>query len=151
MSTWSYGRATLRIAGLKIWVSGRQHPELHDYWDGNWLQVSARCTNRGSSVVEVEGPILHVTEIAALLQGCESMYATLSGSAMLDCIEPNLFAELSMKTAGHVATMVRITPDHLAEAHTFHFEIDQSYLPAIIRECRGILKDYPVRGSSDSE
>lgn len=38
------------IGGFKLWVYGREFPESHDYWDGNWINVVVRCTR--SSFVE---------------------------------------------------------------------------------------------------
>jgi hypothetical protein len=29
------GPPAIQLAGLSIWVHGRQFPDLHDYWDGN--------------------------------------------------------------------------------------------------------------------
>jgi hypothetical protein len=31
------------------------------------------------------------------------------------------------------------------------FDIDQSYLPEIIRQCVAIVQEYPVRGSPDQK
>ena len=42
---------------------------------------------------------------------------------------------------------VDITPDHLQQRHVFHFEIDQSYLPGLIRQCDRIVRDHPPRGA----
>ncbi len=145
------GEPSLRVAGLEIWVHGRESPGAQDHWDGNWLRVTARCVTPGASRVHAEGPILHLSEIEAFLRGCEAMHESHAGSAALDCMEPNLSAELSMESAGHLAATVHITPDHLTETHTYRFEIDQSFLPEIIRGCRRIMEDYPVRGSPDGE
>jgi len=32
------------------------------------------------------------------------------------------------------------------EQHRFDFEIDQSYLPEIVRQCSAIVQEYRVRG-----
>ena len=40
----------LKLEGLQIWVHGRQFPDLHDYWDGNWLRVTAHCGGSGASI-----------------------------------------------------------------------------------------------------
>jgi hypothetical protein len=44
------GAPDLKLEGLQIWVHGRQFPDLHDYWDGNWLRVTAHCGGSGASV-----------------------------------------------------------------------------------------------------
>jgi hypothetical protein len=38
---------------------------------------------------------------------------------------------------------VKITPDHMTQEHRFQFELDQSYLPAVVEQCRAILARYP--------
>jgi hypothetical protein len=134
----------MAIAGLEIWVHDRQFPELMDYWDGNWLSVTARCT-AGGAVVEVRGPIIHLSEVSQLLGECEAMNKTLKGSASLACMEPYLRVNLEAKGHGHISITVEITPDHFSQWHKFVFEADQTYLPTIISGCKGLLKEYPIR------
>jgi hypothetical protein len=35
------GEPDLVIAGLRVWVHGRQFPQAVDYWDGNWRHCGA--------------------------------------------------------------------------------------------------------------
>ncbi|WP_175912153.1 hypothetical protein [Burkholderia sp. BCC1640] len=135
---------SLQIASLKLWVHCRQFPLAQDYWDGNWLYVTARCDS-GHSSVATRGSIVHLGELARLLDECERLYESLSGVAKLDCIEPNLSVTLTAQTVGHIDVQIDITPDHMLERHEFKESIDQSYLPAIISQCREILTEYPVR------
>ncbi|MGG1943314.1 hypothetical protein AB1286_00690 [Trinickia sp. NRRL B-1857] len=139
------GQPSLQIAGLKLWVHHRQLPLAQDYWDGNWLHATARCDSASSSVSTV-GPILHLGEVARLLDECERLYKSLSGVAKLDCIEPNLAVTLTAKTSGHIDAEIHITPDHMFERHEFKQSFDQTFLPAIILQCREILTEHPVRG-----
>lgn len=46
---------------------------------------------------------------------------------------------------GHLEILVEITPDHLTQEHKFRFEVDQSYLPGLISQCRKILSRWPAR------
>ena len=132
----------IEVGHLKIWVHNRQFPEVYDYWDGNWLNVTVRCRT-----VEAHGAILTSPEIHGFAQSCS---ACLQGSAQvveLRCTEPNL--DLSFRKSdnlGHFTGEVRITPDHMAERHTYMFDIDQSFLPTIIRQCQDVLATYPIRG-----
>src|SRR6185295_10495914 len=87
----------LQIGGLKLWVRGRQFPSAQDYWDGNWLKVTARCDS-ASSTVSAAGPIVHLGELVQFLEECERLYESLSGIAKLDCMEPNLSVTLMAKT-----------------------------------------------------
>jgi hypothetical protein len=138
----------LTIAGLKIWVHGRQFPESGDYHDANWLFITAQCDAEGARVTAT-GPILQITEILHFLKSCEILATTLRGSAILPCREPNLAVELDAKSHGHIAITVEITPEHLSQWHRFEFDADQTYLPPIISGCRNLLKRFPIRGNTD--
>jgi hypothetical protein len=134
----------LHIGGLKLWVHGRQFPLAQDYWDGNWLQVTARY-NSAHSTVSTDGPIVHLGELARLLDECERLYESLSGVAKLDCMEPNLGITLTAKTSGHIDVRIHITPNSMLEKHEFNESFDQTFLPAIISQCREILIEHQLR------
>jgi len=141
------GEANLRVAGLSLWVHGRAYEDSTDYWDGNWLRVTAFCRYPGAWT-GAEGTILHLPEVMGLLRGCEKVFETLQGDAALDCMEPNLKVELKSTGSGHLAVRIAITPDHMTQAHSYTDELDQTFLPAIIAGCRAILAKYPIRGAA---
>jgi hypothetical protein len=59
----------LAIGHLELWVHRRELPEAHDYWDGNWLNVTARY-RRGASTVAASGAFLHASEIVEFASQC---------------------------------------------------------------------------------
>ncbi|WP_427551556.1 WapI family immunity protein [Methylomonas sp. MS20] len=138
------GEPDLKIAGLHLWVHGREFPQSEDYWDGNWLRVTAYCLYPNSSV-RTHGSIVHLGEIAGLLRETESLYKTLQGQAALQCMEPYLGIELLAQTGGHIRVKISITPDHMTETHSYTDNIDQSYLPPIVAGCQAILAKLPLR------
>jgi hypothetical protein len=138
------GEPDLQIAGLRVWVHGREFPNAMDYWDGNFLRVTVYCTYP-ESMVRVHGSLIHLREIVALLRSCEKLYQTLEGRAALECIEPNLGVELLARTGGHIHVTISITPDHMSQEHRFDDSFDQTFLPPIIAACRRILERFPVR------
>jgi hypothetical protein len=142
------GPPDLKLEGLQIWVHGRQFPDLHDYWDGNWLRVTAHCGGGGASVFTT-GSIIHLPELDRWRSEAEDISKNLGGEAKLACMEPSLSANLRFGSLGHVTMEVSITPDHMTQRHWFQFEIDQSYLTPFIKQCQSILEAYPIRGSSD--
>ena len=79
------------------------------------------------------------------------MHQTLVGAAILDCMEPNLRVELKMQSLGQITMTVHITPEHITQQHSFEFEIDQSYLPAFLRQCGQVLDEYSLRGQRPAE
>jgi len=138
------GEPDLRIAGLRVWVHGRQFPDSADYWDGNWLNATAYCLYPDSSV-RVRGSFLHLSEIAHFLRECQHLYESLGGKAGLDCMEPYVDVQLSAQTGGHIKVELCLRPDLATESHRFTDGFDQTFLPAIISQCRRILERFPVR------
>lgn len=141
----NFGKPAIKIAGLAIWIHSRQFPDSKDYWDVNWLNVTVRCGAKGASVL-VNGSIIHLSEISHFLSGVEKLYKTLKGQAELACMEPELSIELEAENHGHIKMSVSITPDHLNQQHNFVFELDQSFLPTLIANCKSTLDEYPVIG-----
>lgn len=143
------GEPALKVAGLQLWTHSRQFSEANDYYDGNWLHITAHCGASGTSIW-TQGAIVMVTDIACFGDQCAAMLRGDSSSAALDPFEPEL--KLSLEAAGrlgHIRARVEITPDPLTQFHRMEFEIDQSYLPSIIKQCAAILQEYPVRGNKD--
>jgi len=139
------GEPSLQLAGLPLWIHGRQFPASDDYWDGNWIDVTVHCGSPGASVW-VSGPIIHLSEIVHFLQGVVALHASLQGEATLPCMEPELAVRLKAEERSHIAMVVDITPDNIAQAHRFTFAIDQTHLPHVIHSCQTILQQYPVKG-----
>jgi hypothetical protein len=142
------GTPDLKLERLQIWVHGRQFPDAADYWDGNWLHVTAHCGGIGASVF-VTGAIIHLSELDLWLVESEELLKNLNGEANLACMEPNLSVTLKSGSLGHLAMEVSITPDHMSQCHWFQFDIDQSYLPPLVKQCQSILEAYPIKGSRD--
>jgi hypothetical protein len=145
----SLGAPDIKLDGLQIWIHGRQFPNEEDYWDENWLNVTAHCGSNGADVW-TSGSILHVPDIVRWLAALEEMNQSLSGEANLVGLEPELCVELNMKELGQISMRVEITPDHMTQEHNFQFEIDQSYLAGLIESCHEVLAKYPVRGKPDA-
>lgn len=141
----SLGNPDFSFAGLKIWIRERQFPDKDDYWDGNWLIVTACCKSEWSQACS-KGPIIHLSDFQQWLQELENLNRTCQGEADLSCIEPNLDLKVSLNKLGSGHLQVQISHDHLAENHEYRFPVDQSYLPGIIDKLKVILKKYPIRG-----
>lgn len=141
----SLGPPALRIAGLQLWIHGRQFPDSNDPDDGNWLRVTAHCGASGASVW-AEGPILMTSDLDRWAEQCEGLHRGRLREASLSPLEPELEVALrAYDQVGHVRMQVKITPDHMNQEHEFSFELDQSYLPELVTQCRAIVEKYPVR------
>lgn len=107
------GTPDLKIEGLQIWVHGRQFPDAADYWDGNWLRVTAHCGGNGASVFTT-GSIIHLSELDRWLVESEELLENLKGEAKLACVEPALSVTLKSGSLGNITMEVSITPDHIS-------------------------------------
>jgi hypothetical protein len=139
------GPPQIALGGLQIYVHGRQFPDAQDYGDGNWLNVTAHCGAAGADVW-MSGPRVHLSELLRWRNEGAEMHRTLSGKADLACMEPELRVELRMQSLGQIVMAVDITPELTTQKHSFEFAIDQSHLPAFLRQCNQVLDDYPIRG-----
>jgi len=139
------GPPDINIAGLQIWVHGYQFVEADNSDDANWLRVSVHCGANGASVW-VSGSIITVNDIMGLASDSDELYQNRIKEFEMDPIEPELrFAVKTTDSLGHLELTVEITPDHLSQEHTFQFEIDQSFLPSIVAQCRELLEHFPYR------
>ncbi len=138
----------IRVGGFEMWVHARQFPAAQDGWDGNWLIVTAHCTAPGASVW-VRGPFMDTLAIYEFCKGLKELHDKLTGVALLQSLEPQLAIKIgSSDRLGHFRTEVHITPDPLTQTHRFEFEIDQSYLPPVIKQCTAVLDEFPVRDAA---
>jgi hypothetical protein len=144
------GAPQISFSGFQIWIHGRQFEDLCDYWDGDWLRVTVHVGGTGANVW-TQGSILHLGELEDWLRQLEQMSQTLSGKAELTPVEPNLYVSFEIDKLGHIRAQIYVTPDHMSQHHEFREEIDQSYLPSLIRQLRAVLQDYPIRGKKPRE
>jgi hypothetical protein len=119
---------------------------VSDYWDGNWLNATAICSENGATVL-VRGAFIRTNEINDWQLAVAKLSAGLKGEAKLECMEPEIAVTLNAKTLGAVEMEVQITPDHLTQEHRFTFAIDQSYLEPLSSQCARLLSAFPIRGA----
>ena len=131
---------SLVIDGLSLWILGKANSESYR---GVELQVHAVCTAPGATV-SVTGPLIGTNDIAAFMWEMEAMHEWKATTASLRPVEPNLSVELKSSAIGRLQVEVGITPDNNTQQHQFIFELDLSYLPGPIAQCRKVLAAFPV-------
>ncbi|WP_343760271.1 WapI family immunity protein [Deinococcus depolymerans] len=124
-------------------------PDGTDSWDANWLDVAAEVDLPGQAWVRATGPFLMTSDLAGFLPELRRMHETLTGTADLHPLEPDLRVHLECGSTGQLLTEIELTPDHPTQSHIFELELDQTYLPGIIRQLDTILERFPVRGRPD--
>lgn len=141
----SFGEPAISAGPLSVWVHGFAYPHATDGWDGNWLDVTARCIGNGTSII-ARGSYLDTLSFHRLRRELTPLYERFEGEATLASAEPNL--RVTFKAAGktgQVKLEIEITPDHLHQQHRFFEMIDQSYLSQIQAGCSGVLRRFPTR------
>ena len=141
------GPPHLKVAGLELWVHDRRSPKAQDYWEGNWLVVTVRCVAHGATIWTT-GPMLRVPDLVRWADALDRLHARAGpdGVATLTSDEPNLTAVVcSTEPPGGLQLVVDITPDHLTQEHRLRFAVERSALPDLVRQCRAIVRAYPVR------
>lgn len=137
---------SISIGPLKIWILGRQFPEHQDYWDGNWLNVTALCEGNGSRV-KVSGSFIHLGELKQWKEALVEFQHKLVGSINLPTMEPTLGIKITTTNSGtgQLDCEIDITGNHISEQHHFVLNIDQSYLSGLLAQLAIVLREYPIR------
>jgi len=144
MNIENLGEPDLHLLGLKLWIPSRQFADSTDYWDGNWVYVTA-CCSAPFSQVYAQGSFLHLSELQHWLEQLKLLHKNSKGVAEMDCMEPNFYARIELNSLGTGTLVVKLTPNHLSQKHEVEFEIDQSYLPKAIKDIEEIMKTYPIK------
>ena len=140
-----FGEPVIAVGPLSVWVHGYEDPHATDGWDGNWLDVTARCVAAGTSII-AKGSFLDTVSFYQLQRELKPLYERFEGEATLASVEPNLVVKFkAVGKAGQVSVEIGITPDHVHQQHRFIAAIDQSDLPSIQAGCNAVLRAYPIR------
>ena len=135
----------LKLAGISIWIEGRERPDSHDFWDGNWLNAKVRVEAPGSWV-ELRHTSIGIDELEAFDAQLQVLYRDLKGTAVPACLESALSIRLASDLRGHMRIEIDLTPEMGSQRHWFEFSSDQSYLPEFLAGLRRVLETYEVRG-----
>lgn len=136
----------ITLGPLNVWVRDRPYANSGYDWDANWLEIHAEVRVPGA-VVSCEGPCLRTVELEDFLNQLDTAHRALSGTAILETLEPYLKIEVIFRALGHVELKIDITPDHLSQNHRFWDRTDQTYIQEAIRQIRAVLSEYPVVGN----
>jgi hypothetical protein len=128
--------------------TGRRHPGLFDYWDGNWVDCEIEMAAggfRGAFRAD-----LRSEELCGFLGELEMLADTLEGTASLSTME----GQIGLTLAGDPSGVVRVSGDAVDEAApgnrlAFTFAIDAAGLRGICSSLEALLAVYPVIGAPD--
>jgi hypothetical protein len=136
----------IKIENLTITVFGYSYLESSDYWDGNWINVNVYYKS-GISEVSIKGDFLHLTEIDLFMNDCKKVLSGETNVITLPTMENNLQLSLMMNLMGQISGEIVLSSNDMKEKHEYEINIDQSYLPEIMKQCESVLLKFPIKGS----
>jgi len=139
------GPPDLKVSGFQFWVHGRDFPDAQDYYDGNWLKMTAYCGPDAG----VTGSYVCVMEIQGWLKTCEALAENLKGTAGLECLEPELDVHMEAKSHGRIEMEVTISHQPYDQPQKSSYELEQTDLTVLIQNLKTIVEKYPVRGTPE--
>ena len=150
MSKW-YAANPRLIIGLEsseyvsIQIIRRCYPEATDYDDGNWLDVQIEV-RAGAWFGRFKG-CLRAEEFEAFRHEIAALHEQLEGTAEFSPMEPWINLKLSGNGRGGIELEGEAI-DQVGTGNTLKFgwEMDQTYLPGIIRALDSIIGQFPVVG-----
>ena len=133
--------------GILLTVHRRTHAGAEDYWDGNWLSTDIRATICGFNVrVDAD---LRVDEFEAFRSEVSELHSGARRDAKLETMEGWISMHLTLTDRlGHICCTGTILDEPGIGNHLeFSLDIDQSYLPQLVRELDEVLVNFPIVGA----
>ena len=134
---------------VAIRALSRNHPDLFDSWDANWVACELEIAAggfRGAFRAD-----LRSEEFRAFLEEAEGLSRTLDGAASFSTMEGQIAFSLAGDGNGHVRVHGEAVDTPGSDNRLqFSFEIDQTYLPQICRSLEVIVAAFPVVGTADA-
>ena len=130
---------------LMVEILGRSYPNYTDYWDGNWL--NARVVLSVGGFKGQIGNNLRAEEFLSFRDEIAKLNSTLSGKATFSTMEQWISINITGDGKGHVILKGQVR-DQAGTGNTLNFtiELDQTFLPGILRSLDKALKAFPVLG-----
>lgn len=143
------GEAQLVFGPLRIWILGREFPHLHDYWDGNWIEIDARCA-AATGEGRVAGAIMMLPDLQRWSRQLRELGSSGKREAALSPIEPELWAGVKLRESevGVLTVEFRTWDGELDDwvLQTWLAPVEPSELARWIAAIDQVLVTYPIRG-----
>jgi hypothetical protein len=132
---------------VSIIVSGRERPASTDFHDGNWLSATV-SVSAGAWRGEYRAN-LRTEDFRSFLDEVRSLRDMPEGKAEFNPMEPWIVLQLEGDGRGRVAVTGQ-ADDRVATGNklSFHFDVDQTFLPSLIRDLESLLAEFPVIGEA---
>ena len=128
---------------ISLTVSGRECPSSGDYWDANWLRCAVEITV-GAFRGYLEG-MIRTEELERFRGQLQRLNEQLDGEAEFSTLEDWISLRLIGDGRGHIEARCRLCDDPAGGNRlTCRLNMDQTFLPPLLRELSELNKAYPV-------
>jgi hypothetical protein len=128
---------------VSIEVLRREHPEAHDYWDGNWLWC--RVSVRAGVFRGVFEASLRAEEFATMRDGVRTCMTDFTGTFGFETMEGQVSVVAKGNGRGHfTAKCSARDAAGIGSELTFEMSFDQTRLAPLALELDALLRAYPV-------
>jgi hypothetical protein len=140
----------VRIGGeaaefLSLAIHGREFTDSADYWDGNWLTCDVEVA--AGAFRGAFGRTIRNEDLERFRCRLVQLYEELSGTATLETLEGWLCLDVVGDGRGHLEAKGLLCDDPVyGHSLEFRLYLDQTYLPALIRQLEEVCRAYPVIG-----
>jgi hypothetical protein len=134
----------LKIGSIAVTVLGRPYPDADHPFDQDMLN----CLVTGATArvsIKIEDTGIRSYAIDCFMRDLMAVYEALTGEAVLDGSDLGLVLSVRPTAIGHIEVRSEFWPEEGWDAVTLIETLDQSYLPDIIKQCRAVLGEFPVR------
>jgi hypothetical protein len=133
-------------AHVVVRAVGRRHPHLFDAAEGNWIACDVELAAGGFRAAF--NADFRSEDLRDFLAELDALGRSLEGAATFTSLEGQLRLTLAAESAGQVVVQGEAADTPGSENRlVFGFEIDQSYLPSIVRSLELMVAAYPARQS----
>lgn len=131
---------------LSMMVMGRAYPGRNDYWDGNWLFTRIEISAQPFEGV-IDG-LIRSDEFDSFRKELADLNARRMRTATLISMENWVRIELKGEERGRIEARCQASDKRSGRTFSWTFELDQSYLPLILRSLTRIVEAFPVVGAA---
>jgi len=132
---------------LVLKAAGREFPEVHEYWDGNWMMIHLVFSMPGMHIDFVD-PCIRTDELEDFLEELKSFSQEHVLGIETDFTEPILYLNMQVVEPGGdvIATQVEINvlAEQAQAGMTVEMDVTMDAVEEFIRGIEEILREYPV-------